>query len=435
MVFLQEKRMNKFRISPSKLHGKVSIPASKSHTLRAILFALMAKGKSTIRHYLPSPDAQAMIGGVREFGAKVEVFDERLEIEGVAGILNAASNVIESGNSGQVLRFLGGLAGLAPTYTVITGDASIRTNRPVVPLLEALQQLGAFAVSSRLDGYAPIIVKGKMQPGKTRLSGEDSQPVSALLIACSFLKGKTEIDVINPGEKPWIELTLSWLKRFGVQVENHNYTRYIVHGHASYEGFDLTVPGDFSSAAYPIVAALITGSEVTVENIDMTDVQGDKKLIEVLIQMGARIEIDGPNRRLIVKKGERLKGMKIDINDFIDAITILAVVGCFADGKTEIVNAAIARKKESDRIHTIAAELRKMGANIEETPDGLIVQTSALKGAHCISHHDHRIAMSLAVAALAAEGESMIDGVECVSKSYPGFAKDMQILKAEITTI
>ncbi len=423
-----------YLVKPSPLKGKIFIPPSKSHTLRALIFSMMAKGKSTIRNYLQSPDTIAMIQAMECFGAKVKKGDGYLEIEGLSGKLSAAENVIDAGNSGQVLRFIGSLAALSPTYTIITGDHSIRHNRPIMPMLEALEQMGCFAVSARSDGFAPIIIKGPLHPGKATLSGEDSQPVSALLIAASFLKGVSHIHVTNPGEKPWIDLTLNWLDRFGIKYQNKNFEEYTLFGGASLNGFDYTVTGDFSSAAYPLVASLITQSELTLENVDMEDVQGDKKVVEVLKKMGADIEVDIKNKRLIVKKST-LRGMRIDVNDFIDAITILAVVGCFAEGKTEIVGGAIARKKECDRIHAIATELKKMGANIEEKEDGLIIHRSSLKGAKLSTYRDHRLVMSLSVAALAAKGDSLIEDAAPVAKSYPSFAADFQKLGAQLEVV
>jgi 3-phosphoshikimate 1-carboxyvinyltransferase len=425
----------KYRINPSSLNGQVIVPPSKSHTLRAILFGLMGKGKTTIHHYLPSPDAYAMIEAVRKLGASVAVSKTTLEIQGVDGSLKAAEDVIDSGNSGQVLRFIGALAALNGSYTVITGDDSIRRNRPIKPLLEALRKLGAFAESTRLDGHAPIIIKGPIKPGKTDLSGADSQPVSGLLIAASFLEGPSRIHVSNPGERPWIDLTLNWFDRLGIKYENDRYEHYTVFGKASYNGFEATIPGDFSSAAFPIAAALTTDSDLLLHNIDMSDVQGDKKLIEALIKMGAQIEIDPAGKTLKVKKNSLLRGMRIDINDFIDGIAILAVIGCHAEGTTEIVNASIARKKESDRIHAIAVELKKMGACIEEKEDGLIIRNALLHGAQLKSHQDHRIAMALSVAALNARGSSIVEDVECVVKTYPGFVKDFQSLGAAIEEI
>ena len=424
--------MSKFLIRPSTVQGTVIVPASKSHTLRAILFASMANGSSEIRNFLHSPDATAMIEAMRLFGASIEITADLLRIRGLDGKLTAAENVIDSGNSGQVLRFVGALAALSPSYTILTGDHSIRHSRPVKPLLDALSQLGATAVSSRLDGYAPILIKGPMQPGYAQMTGEDSQPVSGMLIATSFLPGKSTIEVANPGEKPWIDLTLFWLKKFGIEITHQNYSRYTVPGSARLDSFSLSIPGDFSSAAFPIAAALVTNSELTLMNLDMNDCQGDKKVIEVLQQMGAKIDIDDEKKMLIVRKNSTLQGRRIDVNDFIDAVPILSVIGCYAEGTTEIVNASIARKKESDRIHAMAVELKKMGASIEEKPDGLIISRSPLHGAQVSSWRDHRIAMSLAIAALGASSETVIEGAECVAKTYPAFAHDLRMIKASI---
>ncbi len=281
----------------------------------------------------------------------------------------------------------------------------------------------------------PSSSKVRCSPEKPTSLGEDSQPVSAMLIACSLLHGQSTIEVSNPGEKPWIDLTLFWLKKFGIHITHQDYARYTVPGNARIEGFTMAIPGDFSSAAFPIAAALVTNSELTLANIDMDDCQGDKKLIEVLQQMGARIEIDDAKKTLHVRKDSKLQGMRIDVNDFIDATPILSVIGCYAEGTTEIVNASIARKKESDRLHAMATELKKMGANIEEKPDGLLISRSQLKGAHVTSWRDHRIAMSLSIAALGAHGETLVDGAECVSKTYPAFAHDFRAIGAAIEVI
>lgn len=421
--------MANVRINPGKLHGEIGIPTSKSHTIRALLFGLMAKGKSKIHHPLPSPDTFAMLDAIRFLGAKIDMDKEALVIEGVAGKLHAAEDVIQCGNSGQVLRFIGALAALSPNYTVLTGDMSIRHNRPVLPLLDGLNQLGALAVSTRLDGFAPIIVKGPTKGGKATISGEDSQPVSGLLILGAFVP--LELHVTKPGEKPWINLTLSWFDRLGIHYENKNFEHYKMKGKSQLKEFEYIVPGDFSSAAFPIAAALVTHSEVTLHNIDMKDVQGDKAIIPALESMGAQFESHGS--KLHIKKTQTLKGTRIDVNDFVDALPILAVIGCFASGKTEIVNAAIARQKESDRIHCIATELKKMGADIEEKPDGLIIRPARLHGAHDLqSHHDHRLAMALSVAALGAHGDSIIHGVDCVAKSYPTFFQDLFHLGAAL---
>lgn len=427
--------MARFHIRPSKLAGEIIIPPSKSHTLRAILFGMMAHGTTHVRNYLESPDTSSMIYAARLLGSNIDIKADALTIQGVGGHLHPAEDVIACGNSGQVLRFIGSLAALSPSYTILTGDTSIRHNRPVKPMLDGLNQLGAFAASSRLDGYAPIIVKGPLKGGTAFLNGEDSQPVSGLLIAGAFAPVPIEIKVTNPGEKPWINLTLDWFDRLKIRYKNDRFEHYHMMGGSSIQGFEYSVPGDFSSAAFPLAAAILTQSEIVLKNLDTDDPQGDKAIVEVLQKMGARLEIDKKEKTITVRKGGALKGMKIDINDFIDTLPILAVVGCFAEGETEIVNAAIARKKESDRIHCIAHELKKMGADIEERPDGLLIRPAKLKAAHLETYHDHRLVLALSVASMAAEGESSLVGVECISKTYPTFYEDFRALGAQLEAL
>ncbi len=415
------------RIQASKLRGIHKIPPSKSQTMRALIFASLAKGRTLIHNYLHSPDTTAMIHACRLMGAEIKVMDEILEIE---GNLSSAHDVIDAGNSGLVLRFIGAISALTSQYTIITGDDSIRRRRPVKPLLEGLTQLGAFAVSSRGNNHAPIIIKGPLKGGTALIDGEDSQPVSGLLIASAFAPSKTELFVINPGEKPFVAMTLSWLNRLGIPYENENYEKYVIQGGAEIEGFDYRVPADWSSASYPIAAALITNSELTIEGVDFSDSQGDKELIGLLQEMGAKFHIEG--NKLTVLSGSKLKGQKIDIGRFIDAITLLPVIGCFAEGKTEITGGAIARLKECDRIKSIVSELKKMGAKIVETEDGLIVEQSELRGASTQSYADHRMAMSLTVAGLGAIGETVVSGTEMVAKSFPGFFDRLREVGAKI---
>lgn len=418
--------MTNWVISPSAIQGTLSIPTSKSHTLRAIAFAMMGKGKSTIYRPLSSPDTLSMLHAAASFGCLIEQKENHLEIEGQ---FLPAQDVINAGNSGIVLRFIAGLSSLLSSYTIITGDASIRSRRPIYPLLQAIEQLGGFAASSRGDGFAPVIIKGPIKPGKCRLDGKDSQPVSALLIATSFLKGISEIYVDNPGEKPWIDLTLHWLRKLGAQVEHDNYEHYFVYGGLDFKGFSYSVPGDFSTAAFPLAAALVTHSTLQIEGLDPNDIQGDKILISILQNMGAKIT--WKNQLLLIEPSS-LVGQTIDINTCIDALPILAVIGSFAKGKTTLVNGTIARQKESDRIAAICAELKKMGTKIEERPDGLIVHQSNLHGAPVYSHQDHRIALSLIIAALGAKGATTLLEPEVIAKTYPNFITDFQQIGAHV---
>jgi 3-phosphoshikimate 1-carboxyvinyltransferase len=426
------KRHKGVRVRKSHLQGCVKLPPSKSHSIRAILLAAMVKGTSFIHHLLDSPDVSCAIQAASQFGAKVKTISTGLEITGVAGYPQVPLNVIDAGNSGQVLRFAAALAALSRGYTVITGDESIRSNRPIQPLIEGLKGLKAWAVSTRENGYAPLIVKGPLQPGFTSLEGKDSQPFSALLMAAAFMEGVTEIQVYETGEKPWIALTLSWLDRLNVRYTHHHFERFTIYGQRLRAPFTMTIPGDLSALAFPLAAALITKSELILHHVDIDDVQGDKELIYILQRMGARLEIEPSQQVLKVLTQGKLQGQIIDVNDLIDAVPILAVIGCYAEGETQLVNGAIARFKESNRLACIVAELRKMGASIEETEDGLKVRQSQLKGACVNSHGDHRLAMSLIVAGLGANGDTEVQGIECINKSYPTFLEDLRNLGANI---
>lgn len=424
----------KLLVSKSSLSGKIQASPSKSHTIRSILFGFLAKGETTITDFLPSPDTTAMITACSKLGAKISVANNKIFIEGCGGNFAPPKNILNVGNSGQVLRFISAISALISDYVVLTGDRSIKTLRPMRPLLDGLRGLGCWCRSTRQNGLAPVIIKGPVSVGKTQLDGQDSQPVSALLILAACLNGTTEIEVFSPGEKPWIDLTISWLNRFGIQVINNNYSKYFVTGKGlNFPAFDYTVPGDFSSILFPITAAILTNSSIEITNVDMLDVQGDKKVLHILKSMGAKIEWDENAKKIWVSPGSVLRGINIDINDCIDSIAILAVIGCFAENETIITGAAIARKKESDRISAIVSELKKMGANIRELSDGVVVKKSNLISAAVNSFNDHRIAMSLAVAAMAtSEGTAEINGGECYKKSYPRFYEDFLALGAKL---
>jgi 3-phosphoshikimate 1-carboxyvinyltransferase len=417
----------------TKLQGIINIPPSKSQSLRAILFASLAHGYSIIQNYLSqSPDTDAMLSACKALGADIELLDDiTLKIKGFAGKPMAPEDVINAGNSGQVLRFILGVAALNNNYTVITGDKSIRSIRPISPLMEGLKQLGAFCVSTKNNNYAPVIVKGPLQCGNVIISGEDSQPVSGLLIASAFVPGTTRIHVKNPGEKPWVNLTLHWFLKLGIEFTNDNFSYYTVNGINNYAGFTYNVPGDFSSALFPIAAAIVTKSSITLTNIDMDDVQGDKAVITILQNMGLGVSYDQIGQKLHIM-GQDIRSININVNDFVDAVTILAVLACYALEPSCITGAAIAKQKECNRLQSIATELNKMGGDIKVTEDGLIIRPAKLKGAVVESYDDHRMAMSLAIAALGAEGQTIIKNTSCVMKTFPSFVTEFKNLGMNI---
>jgi 3-phosphoshikimate 1-carboxyvinyltransferase len=424
-----------------KLAGFVTAPPSKSHTLRAILFGSLASGTTRVRNWLRSPDTDAMIQACLALGASIAVQREEMIIHGLAGMPRIPDDVIDAGNSGQVLRFIAAIAAHVDGYVVLTGDHSIRHQRPLEPLIEGLNGLGIFAISTKRDGHAPIVVGGPWRCGTTECDGYDSQPVSALLIAAAFAEGETYIRVREPGEKPWVELTLHWLRRLGIEVESQygrgplgEMAEFRVHGRRSQiKGFDYQVPGDFSSAAFPVAAALVTRSELCIAGLDMDDCQGDKAILDVFHAMGARFEYDPTKSHLVVKRADKLVGTCADVNDHIDSVCVLSAVGCFALGRTVLSGAAVARLKESDRIATMAAELRKLGAAVEPTSDGMIVEHRSLRGDAVLAHSDHRVAMALTVAGLGAEGQTTVIGSDCIAKSYESFVDDLNGLGARVS--
>ena len=408
-----------------RLRGEIVVPPNKSHSFRALIMAALAEGTSHITSPAVSNDWMRGVEALEMFGAEVRPIQDNVwEVKGVAGHLKTPDDIIDCGNSGIILRFFAALGACCEGHVVLTGDHSLRHIRPCQPLLDALHGLGAWAVSTKGDGHAPLVVRGKIRGGKTELDGADSQPVSALLIASTLAEAPCDIHVNNPGEKPWVGLTLQWLERCGVDYHNENYERYLVRGHGHWDGFDLTIPLDWSAALYPIVAAVITPkSEVRIPRMDFEDAQGDKEVVNVLKGMGADIEISAEG---VVARHSQLTGTTVDCNDFIDQFMLMAVVGAFAEGETVLTNAEIARHKECDRITAMCKALKTMGADVEERPDGLVIRKSKLKGAALESLSDHRMVMTLAVAALGADGTTTITDIDCIKKTFPRFVEEMR---------
>ena len=423
--------MNLLVEASSNLTGSIRIPPNKSHSFRALIMAALAEGKSRITAPAVSNDWMRGIEALEMFGATITPKANCVwEIDGTSGQLATPDDVIDCGNSGIILRFFTALAACCEGYSVLSGDHSIRHMRPAGPLIDALNSLGAWAVSTKGDGHAPVVVRGRLKGGQAEIDGMDSQPVSALLIASALADAPTELIVHNPGEKPWVGVTLDWLDRCGVEYSNENFERYRIRGRSRWKGFETQIPLDWSAALYAIVAALITPqSEVRIRGMDLRDSQGDKAVLYILRDMGADIEVaDGE----LIVRSSRLRGRQIDCNDFIDQFMLLAVVGALAEGETVLSNAEICRHKECDRVKEMYDALKAMGADVEERPDGLVVRKSPLHGASIDSRNDHRMVMTLAVAGLAASGQTLITNAECIKKTFAGFVEQMQGIGCEM---
>ncbi len=406
-----------FIVRKSDMRGTVSIPGSKSHTIRALFIASLAEGRSVISCPLLSRDTFSAVDVCRAFGARFENTGKSFLIDGFAGVPSIPENIVDVGNSGTSLRFAMMTAGLAEGWTVFTGDYQIRA-RPLGPLIRAMNALGGNVFSVRGNDMAPVAVGGRLKGGSAELDAFTSQYLSSILINAPLLDNDTEVVVTRLNERPYVEMTMWWLDNQGIEYQNDDFKVIRIKGGQKYKPFDMTIPGDFSSATFFMVLAAVSGGEFLLKNLDMSDPQGDKKVLDYLAEMGAVVThtADG-----VLIKGNGLKGIEIDMNSTPDALPAMAVAGCFAEGETRLVNVPQARMKETDRIKVMTSELSKMGADIEELPDGLVIRQSKLKGCRVNGHDDHRIVMALAVAGLNSEGETQIETAEAVNVTLPAF--------------
>jgi len=408
-------------VGKSELKGKVRAPASKSYTHRAVICASLAEGNSQIRNFLDCEDTRETIDALRKFGISITEADGNLDI--FPSELKAPKEPIELMASGTTYRFLLPLAAIAEVETRILLGGRL-AERPIEPLLDALRQAG---VEVKAEGNSIIIhSKGEVQGGMIRIPGNvSSQFISGLLLIAPLSAKGIQIELTTELEsRPYIEMTISVMGGFGIEIDDLS-----VAGGQMYKPIDYEVEGDYSSASFLLAAGAING-DVEVTGLNLESLQGDRKIIEILKQMNAEIDI---NDNSIKTKTSKLKGIEIDAKDIPDLVPILAVFGCFAKGETIIYNARRLREKESDRLAAISTELGKMGAYIEETEDGLLIRDGKLSGARINPHNDHRIAMGCVVAGLNAEGGTVIENSECVKKSYPEFFDDVKRLGGDIT--
>lgn len=451
--------------SRTELSGSISVPGSKSHTIRACLLSALAEGVSYIRNPLPSADCLSAARCIKELGAKVEMAedDSVWTITGAGKNVHLPSNIVDVGNSGSVLYFLTPIAATFPGWSIFTGDESIRT-RPVSHLADALVQLGAEAHISRPEIDAPpFLVKGPIKSGKVLTDGRLSQYISGIMMAAARLEGATEIELTDPKEVPYLDMTRLWLESLGIPVQmSSDYKHIKVSGPCSFPAMDRTIPSDWEAVAFPLVAALITDSEISIEHIDGSGSQGDEAIVQVLRSVGGDIEWDKAAERLIVRGGTKSKCgigcagrlstenlpdsvLRVNCAGFPDAVPALSVAACFIEGTTIIEDIAVCRRKETDRIEVMKSELTKLGASVEDGPDYIMIhghsplrsdgsanKDFAVHGGTVDSYDDHRVAMSLAVLGLATELPVTVRDAQCCSVSFPDFFQAMNGIGAEI---
>jgi 3-phosphoshikimate 1-carboxyvinyltransferase len=411
-------------IKPRKaIAAFVPIPGSKSLSHRALIAAALASGESRLTNLLECEDTIYTLKALQGLGIAIVTDKGTTTIAGRGGrfpVLPGSRNLF-LGNSGTSLRLLLSTAALARGETILNGSSRLQ-ERPVGELVKALRELGVEDISACGDKFPPVRVRsGGIKGGKTRLTGrESSQYLSSLLLAAPYAGAEVEIEVDGSiVSSPYVDLTLEMMDRFGVEVQREGYRRFKVPAGPGYRPAEYQVEGDASSASYFWAAAAVTGGTVATENLSPeSSRQGDMSFLDLLEKMGTRIRRE--SHRAVVQ-GRKLAGVEADMSTMPDMVPTLAAVALFAQGKTIIRNVAHLRLKESDRLHCLWEEWSRLGARIEERPDGLIIEGLVpLNSAWCDPHNDHRLAMSLAVIGLRVPG-IRIRQAECVSKSFPQF--------------
>lgn len=415
--------MDKVTIRPSKLKGSVRVPSSKSISHRAVICAGLSQGTSRIRNINFSQDIDATIGAMKSLGVQAEKGDLSLVIRG-AGKPEVLEENIDCFESGSTLRFLIPVAALTGKKVVFSGRGEL-VNRPLGPYYSIFDEKGV--KYSTEGGRLPLTVEGRLTPGEYRIRGDvSSQFISGLLFALPLLDGDSKIIITSELEsKGYVDLTVDMLKRFSVDVDNLGYREFRIKGNQIYKAVDCSVEGDFSQAAFWLVAGTL-GADIECLGLNLASLQGDKAILEIIQSMGGRIELGADSAKAVPSK---TRGIILDASECPDLVPVVTVLAALSEGTTEIVNASRLRIKECDRLKAICTELNRIGADIEEKDDGLVIRgKSRLMGGTAHSWGDHRIAMSLAVASTRCSEPVVIEGSSSVRKSYPEFWNHFRML-------
>jgi 3-phosphoshikimate 1-carboxyvinyltransferase len=421
----------KVRIQPSKLKGSIQAPASKSSMQRACAAALLAKGASIIRNPGHSNDDKAALDIIKKLGVKIEEVNGELTL--VSDGVNPVASEINCGESGLGIRMFTPLVALCDREITINGSGSLVT-RPMNFFDEIFPKLNVKVKSH--DGKLPLVIKGPLQPANIEVDGSlSSQFLTGLLMAYGALNARdVSIKVNNLKSKPYIDLTLKVMREFGMKLpENKNYEEFIFSSSTftcKPQERNYTVEGDWSGGAFLLVAGAIAGP-ITVRGLDLSSTQADKRIIDALMAANAGIAMDAKGIQL---HPVEMDAFYFDATDCPDLFPPLVALAAYCKGKTTIKGISRLAHKESDRAITLENEFDKMGVTIDLKGDEMIIHGGGIvKGADVHSHHDHRIAMACAVAALKADSEMVIDEAQAVKKSYPDFYEDLKKLGADVS--
>ncbi len=406
----------------------VRLPGSKSITNRALVCAALAQGESLLCGALDSDDTRVMIECLRRLGVDIQTDPAAAEIRvaGRGGDLPSGDAQLFVGNSGTTIRFLTALATLADGEIRLDGVERMR-ERPIEDLLDALRQLGADVRSEADNRCPPVIARpGGFAGGTAHVAGEiSSQFLSGLLMVAPYARTDVHLQVDGPlVSKPYVRMTLAVMRQFGISIEENDLSKFRTIAGSRYQGRHYAIEPDASAASYFFAAAAITGGEVTVVGLSRGSLQGDVAFCDCLSKMGCQVTW-GDDRMTVV--GRPLTGIDVDMNPISDTVQTLAAVALFAEGPTTIRGVGHIRHKETDRIADLATELRKLGATVDESHQGLRITPGVITPATIDTYNDHRMAMSLAVVGLAAPGV-VINDPGCVAKTYPDFFTDLNKL-------
>lgn len=432
----------------SSLRGEITPPGSKSYSHRAFVLAALGEGVSILRNPLLSGDVLVTMEIVKKLGVKIQrISSDKYKVYGKGQFHFKSHPLIDGKNSGTSIRIFSALSLLIKGGLTFYGEF-FRRKRPLLPLLDALSSLGA---EYELSGEKLRIYRISQECKDVEIRGDiSSQFITALLILGPLLKCKTKnylsIKILSPlVSYPYLKITLNILDTFGINIDENDNKKelreYRFTLGQKIKPQDYIIPSDFSSAAFIIAATVLSpgDSKVIINNLNFRDPQGDKRIIEILQKMGAKLQIDYQNNKLICYGNidkNRLKGIEVDCREVPDLFPILSVVGAYAKGTTVLYNAEGLRVKESDRIAVMARELQKMGVKVEEYHDKLVIHhCTKLKSSQLVHEQDHRIAMACTVAALFSSTESEIKNIEIVEDSYPTFIKDLIALGANMEII
>ena len=414
------------KIQKSKLNGRLVCPSNKSYTHRAIFLAALSDGKSIVKKILRSNDTLATISACRGFGIEVEEVEDKVTINNTIDS-TVANSIINAENSGTTIRIAIAVAALSGGNTTLTGDESLR-KRPMQPILNSLETMGVKTESD--NGKPPICINGKIEGNEISINGDiSSQFISALMIIAPRLPDGLTINV--EGElvsKPYVDLTIAIMKKFGVEVKTENkYKKYKIL-HQIYKPTTFSIPSDFSNLALLLAANVLLGDGLKVK-INLGDMpQGDEAIVDILERLGVNVTLE--DDIITTESPLLLKGGKFDLSDTPDLLPAIAILALKTEKPIELFNVKHARYKETDRIAVISRELKKIGLEVEEKEDGMILKKSEeIHSAELNSENDHRLFMAFSIVGMFV-GDCTVSDPDAVKVSYPEFISDMKSVGA-----